>query len=274
MGRQLSRLECEYVLSEIAELKPPLEVSLLQSAPTALNSAAVCSPRYYTYNPKSMSFFFDEVFVKKANLPHGVPCRFCFFYKTRRLCFMASFSFVNGKSFCRAESLFYADEDTSFLPSARGSLSLSGDSSKKALALRIHKNFSLNTANKEERKLSFFRFAESPLGEAAFRELEACGSPSPLEKSGILFYLDCNEALAAFPLAAVASLLPRGALESRQKANVSLTFGLRTINAEGEALASAYSSNLLLCTISLFSLEMENVRFIYEMSHGKKYTGA
>ena len=301
MGRQLSRLESEFVLSDALESKPPLEVSLLQSAPTALNAAAICSPQFYNYNPNSMSFFFDEAFIKKANLPRRVPCLFCFFYKTRRVCFTAAITSVNGKSFCRAESLFYADDDSSFLPSPRGNLLFASDALLGVLSLLVHRNFPLNTANKDERKLSFFSFAGSSLGEAAFRELEAAGSPDSAAQSGILFYLDCNEALASLSIAAATALLQRSmhpfwragkegsksepldhaALIKKfaelnaapQQATISLKFDMRSIKAECKALLSAFSDNLLLCTISLLGLEMENARFIYEMSHGEKYTG-
>ena len=301
MGRQLSRLECEYVLSELAASKPPLEVSLLQGQPSAATASAFCSPRLYSFNPNSMSFFFDEAFIRKANLPRRVPCLFCFFYKTRRVCFTAAITSVNGKSFCRADALFYADDDSSFLTFPRGKLLFTSDALLGVLSLLVHRSFPLSTANKNERKLRFLGFADSEAGKEVFGEIEASNSLVRAGKSGILFYIDCAEALACFPVEAAAPLfqrnlpaflragkasaerepLDRAALISKiaglegapQKANISLKFGVRSIEADGKASFSIYSDNLLLCAVSPLRLEMENVRFIYEMSRGEKYTG-
>ena len=301
MGRQLSRLESEFVLSSLEELRSPLEVSLLQGSLSAAIAPAFCGPRFYSCNPNSMSFFFDEAFIKKANLPRDVPCRFCFFYKARRVCFTAAITSVNGKSFCHADALFYADSDSSFLLFPRGKLLFANDALLGVLSLRVHRHFPLDTANKDERAARFLRFAKSASGEAAFNEIEAGNSLDRSGKSGILFYLDRGEALACFPLAAAAPLLQRslpaflragkGSCQQEplscaeiaakiaelkgapQEAHVSLKFDIRSIEAECKAFLSAYSDNLLFCDISLLGVEPENIRYIYEMSHGEKYTG-
>ena len=61
--------------------------------------------------------------------------------------------------------------------------------------------------------------------------------------------------------------------DAPQQAHISLKFGARTIEAEGKALLSVYSENLLLCSASFLGLVPEDIRFIYEMSHEEKYTG-
>ncbi len=302
MRRQLSRLESEYVLSNVAASKPPLEISVMPSpkngASGAPVSAAVCRPQFYSFDLQSRRFFFDEAFISESKLPRGVQCLFCFFYKTRRVCFSAAISSIESRSFCRAEALFYADEESPFLPSASGKVLLSGDALSGALSVRVRKDFPLDTTDRNERMMSFSKFANSESGAALFAA-EALENFAPGGTSGVLFYLDHKGALACFPIAAAASLFPHdereGAMQepanrpanyaalaekirtlkgAAQRGSFCMELGLRKIEAECGVFFSVSRGSLLFCSLAFAELAPENVRFLYEMSRGEKYTGS
>ena len=283
MKRQLSRLEAEYILSAVASAKPPLEISLLPNQLKPEGSAfgkavpfAVCRPQFYACKPTAMTFFFDNAFLKESGMPQNVPCRFSFFYKARRICFLAAISSIEGKSFCRADALFYGEEESPFLPSASGKIFFNGNAPPSALSLRVHKDFPLDTADRNGRAASFFKFAKSSSGQAAFRELEAVNADALGSASGILFFLDHESALACLSLDGAGNIELAKKLKSLKKSPQDVTFllefSLRKIEAECKAVFSLFRGSLLLCSLAFAELAPENVRFLYEMSHGEKYS--
>lgn len=200
----------------------------------------------------------------------GDSCAVLFGYKAKNLMFPSKIVRVGGGICCPVGELFYVDEEgeADFVVTADVHFAFA------EVFARHSPAFPLNTGDAAARAASFW--------DAVFVR----GERVVPEKSPVLVYVDHECALVAFSAELFREILSKagGIREASRSYDtmLSVRFEKRTITAFGSAVFLSagrrgerppVSSLPALCKIQFNRIAQEDIRFLYEMTRGKKYVG-
>lgn len=295
MGRRLSRLEREYVLAS-AGPAPVLEVFRCPESfrpeaaagPDLRHFPAVLCPASSVRDGLSGRIFLPQDFLAAHGFTAGCKCCFCFRFRSRRVFFLSRLEPADGGASALAGDLFYAadvpgtvrpsrraddaEAGAESVPEAAGSLVFSG----RTLYLAADSAFPLRTADRKKRLRAFLYAVPENLPDrepgARFRE------------TGALFYLDHKTALAAFSSGYLRAAFPEEDFPQMLTGSLHLAFAARRLvlpcsirfsfGKAGEDSVRPrlkIPAGLALCRLDFTAPVPEDVRFLYELSRGRKY---